>query len=1081
MNHPPAAERAVSEIIGALILISVIVAGIALVGVIMFSQPQPQKIPALNAIISTNAQTVNIYHNGGDSFSVEDLQLLLNGQDLTSAFKEDGSAGWSTWSVGQSLTYDIPSGNPVPSLIQIVYKGGGVSHLIASNGEGSSGGALPVQAPVVTSITPNTGLGGSVVSITNLAGLNFFTGAMVKLTRAGYADIPASGVVVVSSSQITCAFNLAGAAPGAWNIVVTNPNGPSGTLANGFTVVAAIPPVAAFTGTPLTGPIPLTVSFTDQSTNIPTSWYWNFGDGHYSTLKNPTNTYTSAGNYSVSLTATNDWGSNITLKSGYIFTYIPAIANFTGTPTSGPKSLTVSFTDLSTGSPFSFYWKFGDIAIVNTSTAQNPGHTYDTVGVYSVNLTVANSYSSSSLVRTGYINVTQPPPTAYILNTTPTSGLPPLTVSWLGLASNAPISSWLWNFGDGSPQVTTQNANHIFTSSGTYNVSLTATNAGGSGTAYQLITVYYTPTFTSITPNSGPLAGGTAVVIRGTNFADGGAFGVTIGGAAATSVVRVNATYITAVTPVSPTTGAKDVVITNNGGQTATGTGAFTYVALPTFTSITPNSGLPAGGTAVTIVGTNFVSGGSFGVTIGGIAATSVVRVNSTHITAVTPASSPPGSTGARNVVITNNDGQTATGTNAYTYVTLPPTFTTITPTSGPTTGGTSVTIIGGNFVSGGSFGVTIGGAAATSVVRVSSTQITAVTPAGTAGAKNVVITNNDGQTATGTNAYTYIAVPTFTSITPALGPIAGGTAVTITGTGFTGATAVTFGGTAATTFTVVSGTSITATTPAHAVGTYNVVITTPGGTATGTGAYHYYVIMSFTSSTSWAVPANVNTVEYLVVAGGGGGGRYGGGGGAGGFRTGTLTGLSGTQTVTVGGGGAGSTSSTLKGTNGDNSVFSTITATGGGGGGSSGDTAVYSGASGGSGGGGSRSGTGGTGTQGNNGGAGYENGNRYLGGGGGGSGVGGTAATTTVAGNGGAGTASSLSGSSVTYAGGGGGGCNSQYTPGAGGTGGGGAGGDGAVGTAGTDGTGGGGGGSGAANRAGGDGGNGIIIIKYY
>lgn len=157
MNPPRDTERAVSEIIGALILISVIVAGIALVGVIMFSQPQPQKIPALNAVISTNAQTVNIYHNGGDSFRADDLQLLLDGQDLTSAFKEDGSAGWSTWSVGQSLSYDIPPGNPVPSLIQIVYNGAGVSHLIASNGEGSSVGTLPVQAPVVTAITPNSG------------------------------------------------------------------------------------------------------------------------------------------------------------------------------------------------------------------------------------------------------------------------------------------------------------------------------------------------------------------------------------------------------------------------------------------------------------------------------------------------------------------------------------------------------------------------------------------------------------------------------------------------------------------------------------------------------------------------------------------------------------------------------------------------------------------------------------------------------------------------------------------------------------------------------------------------------------
>ena len=141
--------------------------------------------------------------------------------------------------------------------------------------------------------------------------------------------------------------------------------------------------------------------------------------------------------------------------------------------------------------------------------------------------------------------------------------------------------------------------------------------------------------------------------------------------------------------------------------------------------------------------------------TIGGAAATSVVRVNDTHITAVTPAST----AGTKDVVVTNNDGQTATGTNAYTY-TAGPTFTSITPTSGPLAGGTPVSIVGSNFISGGSFGVTIGGAAATSVVRVNANQITAVTPTGTAGVKDVVVTNNDGQTATGTGSFTYIALP---------------------------------------------------------------------------------------------------------------------------------------------------------------------------------------------------------------------------------------------------------------------------------------------------------------------------------
>jgi hypothetical protein len=85
----------------------------------------------------------------------------------------------------------------------------------------------------------------------------------------------------------------------------------------------------------------------------------------------------------------------------------------------------------------------------------------------------------------------------------------------------------------------------------------------------------------------------------------------------------------------------------------------------PAFTSISPASGPIAGGTPVTITGTNFVSGGSFGITIGGTAATGVVLVDSSHITAFTPA----GIAGARDVMITNNDGQFVTGVGAYTYV----------------------------------------------------------------------------------------------------------------------------------------------------------------------------------------------------------------------------------------------------------------------------------------------------------------------------------------------------------------------------------------------------------------------------
>jgi hypothetical protein len=116
----------------------------------------------------------------------------------------------------------------------------------------------------------------------------------------------------------------------------------------------------------------------------------------------------------------------------------------------------------------------------------------------------------------------------------------------------------------------------------------------------------------------------------------------------------------------------------------------------------------------------------------------------------------PAGSAGAKSVVVINKDGQSATKGGGFTYI-APPTITSITPVSGPTAGNTPVTIKGTNFVSGGLFGVKVGGAAATSVVRVNATTIMAKTPAGSAGARNVVVTNKDGQNATKVGGFTYL------------------------------------------------------------------------------------------------------------------------------------------------------------------------------------------------------------------------------------------------------------------------------------------------------------------------------------
>jgi PKD repeat protein len=160
---------------------------------------------------------------------------------------------------------------------------------------------------------------------------------------------------------------------------------------------------ANFTAAPISGYAPLTVQFTDTSTGSPTSWSWDFGDDSTSATQSPVHTYTKAGIHSVVLTATNSAGSNQIVRRDYI-TVIALVpdANFTGTPTSGTKPLNVTFTDLSTNTPTSWNWDFGDGSY---STAQNPSHTFTSNRSYAVSLTVANSAGSNIRYVSDYITV----------------------------------------------------------------------------------------------------------------------------------------------------------------------------------------------------------------------------------------------------------------------------------------------------------------------------------------------------------------------------------------------------------------------------------------------------------------------------------------------------------------------------------------------------------------------------------------------------------------------------------------------------------------------------------------------------
>jgi hypothetical protein len=207
---------------------------------------------------------------------------------------------------------------------------------------------------------------------------------------------------------------------------------------------------------------------------------------------------------------------------------------------------------------------------------------------------------------------------------------------------------------------------------------------------------------------------------------------------------------------------------------------------------------------------------------------------------------------------------------NTCGQVTAAPTVSSVSPTAGPTTGGNTVTINGTNFTSGG--GVKFGTTASATITFVSPTQLKAVAPAHAAGTVDVTVTTPGGTSAiVAGDHYTYDARPTLSAVSPAAGPTTGGNTVTINGTNFTSGGGVKFGTTASATITFVSPTQLKAVAPAHAAGTVDVTVTTPGGTSALVAGDHYAygspTVTSFTP-TSGMTGSTVTITGTGFVAG---------------------------------------------------------------------------------------------------------------------------------------------------------------------------------------------------------------------
>lgn len=290
--------------------------------------------------------------------------------------------------------------------------------------------------------------------------------------------------------------------PGTYTVTLTatGPGGTSTKIETDLIKVNHPPPVANFTASTTVGPPPLNVTFTDTSTGTVTNRLWEFGDGSESTVQNPTKQYAVQGTYTVKLTVWGPGGTHEQVKTDYIRAYASPLAEFVADQTVGNTPLTVQFTSQSTGPITSYLWDFGD---GTTSTdATPPPKVYTNGGsttiTRTVTLTVSGPGGTNTRTRTAYITVKPPAPVADF-TASPTSGVlvsGVRSVTFTNLTTGGPVTSWDWDFGDGSAHSTAQNPTKNYTAAGTYTVTLKATGPGGVDTMVKTayINVYVSPT-----------------------------------------------------------------------------------------------------------------------------------------------------------------------------------------------------------------------------------------------------------------------------------------------------------------------------------------------------------------------------------------------------------------------------------------------------------------------------------------------------------------------------------------------------------------------------------------------------------
>lgn len=443
--------------------------------------PQDIRLARFDLYSAWNDKSVGVHNPSYVQALLDDAVTRIGKQFPAANFTVNSNAGFAPLAVtftnygGTGNTYSwtfgdgqvSSSANPVviygtPGIYTVICSANGTESLMKTN-------YIRVLAqPTISFVADNTNVAlGTTVnfSSTSTATTNIFRWAWYPRFgvsgAANYATVGSSPVFSYAYTNAgTFSVELAAYCPGGANgsynrIYVTNVNYINVV---GASFVASATNVVAGT----------TVTFTNKSGGA-TSYTWSFGDGNTSTSTSPSNTYTNAGTYAVTLAATNNGvGSTYT---GYIVVNPAPVAIFTGTPTAGVAPLTVTFSNTSSNAT-AYLWNFGN---GSTSTNVNPSVTYTSNGTNTVTLQAIGSGATNTLTLTNYI-VVSPLPVAGFAGA-PTNGWSPLTVTFTNQSTNA--ASYVWNFGDGTTS-TSASPVHTYTSTNSrpYTVTLQAINYG---------------------------------------------------------------------------------------------------------------------------------------------------------------------------------------------------------------------------------------------------------------------------------------------------------------------------------------------------------------------------------------------------------------------------------------------------------------------------------------------------------------------------------------------------------------------------------------------------------------------------